>query len=273
MKLRWAILIAAGVLLAIFAATYFTPVHSASARRGWRDAVEWQRMASPGELSQAHAPLDHNCNACHAPNQGATALQCILCHANNQAVLQRQPTAFHADIGSCRECHREHQGRNARPTEMDHAALSAIGLRQLSRSTTADDEGGLVAARLQHWLEQTPAINAAEAANPRLSAREETLNCATCHKNQDRHFGLFGNDCSACHNTDHWTIPEFRHPSPRSTDCVQCHQAPPSHYMEHFRMISMTVAGRPHARVDQCFLCHQTTSWNDIRGVGWYKHH
>jgi hypothetical protein len=56
-------------------------------------------------------------------------------------------------------------------------------------------------------------------------------------------------------------------------DCAQCHQAPPSHYMEHFRMISVMVAGQPHARVEQCFLCHQTTAWNDIKNVGWYKHH
>ncbi len=26
-------------------------------------------------------------------------------------------------------------------------------------------------------------------------------------------------------------------------------------------------------RVDQCYRCHQTTSWNDIKGVGFYKHH
>ena len=55
--------------------------------------------------------------------------------------------------------------------------------------------------------------------------------------------------------------------------CAQCHQAPPSHYMMHFRMVSMTVAGRMHAQVNQCYLCHQTTSWNDIKGVGLYKHH
>jgi hypothetical protein len=38
-------------------------------------------------------------------------------------------------------------------------------------------------------------------------------------------------------------------------------------------MVSMKVAGKPHARVDQCYQCHQTTAWNDIKGVGWYKHH
>jgi hypothetical protein len=39
------------------------------------------------------------------------------------------------------------------------------------------------------------------------------------------------------------------------------------------QMVSMMVASQPHARVDQCFLCHQTDAWNDIKGVGWYKHH
>lgn len=43
--------------------------------------------------------------------------------------------------------------------------------------------------------------------------------------------------------------------------------------MMHFKMISMSIARMEKAEVSQCFLCHQTTSWNDIKGVGWYKHH
>ena len=27
------------------------------------------------------------------------------------------------------------------------------------------------------------------------------------------------------------------------------------------------------AAVEQCYLCHETTSWNDMEGVAWYKHH
>ena len=34
------------------------------------DINTWQRMASPGDLSQAHASLEHNCAACHAPCAG-----------------------------------------------------------------------------------------------------------------------------------------------------------------------------------------------------------
>ncbi len=108
---------------------------------------------------------------------------------------------------------------------------------------------------------------------PHLSTSEMMLDCASCHQNDDRHFELFGNDCASCHATTAWTLPEFRHPSSASMDCAQCHQAPPSHYMGHFNMISKKVAGQPHATVEQCYKCHQTTSWPDIKGVGWYKHH
>jgi hypothetical protein len=125
------------------------------------------------------------------------------------------------------------------------------------------------AGTLASWIRREEAAGAL----PYLAPVEAVLNCAACHGTKDRHVGLFGQDCAQCHRTATWAIIEFRHPSPRSTDCAQCHQAPPSHYMEHFHMVSMRVAGKPHAKVSQCFLCHETTAWNDIKGVGWFKHH
>lgn len=109
--------------------------------------------------------------------------------------------------------------------------------------------------------------------HPRITLNESMLDWASCHSNDDRHQNLFGSNCAQRHATDRWTIPEYKHPSPQSTDCGQYHQVPPSHHMMHFKMISDRVAGKPHARVDKCGQCHQTTSWNDIKRVGWYKHH
>ena len=231
-----------------------------------KQPVTWQRLAEPGQLSAAHAHLENNCAACHTAISGVETSNCIPCHANNESLLRRQPTSFHASIASCTECHREHGGLGTRPTNMDHEALARIGLRQLGHEH-ADTEGQTARALLASWAQRSVAPHA------RINALEATLSCRTCHANDDRHFTLFGNNCAQCHATDRWTIPEFRHPSVTSRDCAQCHQAPPSHYMMHFKMISARVAGKPHARVDQCFQCHQTTSWNDIRGTGWYKHH
>ena len=70
-----------------------------------------------------------------------------------------------------------------------------------------------------------------------------------------------------------WNIAEFKHPSPKSRDCVQCHQAPPSHYKMHFNMMSQKIPNKPNARVQDCFKCHQTTHWTDIKNVGKFKHH
>lgn len=228
----------------------------------------WQRHVLPGPLSAAHAGQEADCTSCHTPGGGADAAKCIGCHANNAALLQRQPTAFHASIGQCRSCHVEHQGRGTRSTTMDHAALAEMGLERLRAEPENPSNRRLLA-----WLHQHEGPGRIEPAHPRVTAAELALDCASCHGTRDVHQKLFGEDCASCHRTASWRIAEFRHPSPNSVQCVQCHQAPPSHYMMHFRMVSQVVARAPDAAVEQCFRCHQTTSWNDIRGVGWYKHH
>ena len=197
-----------------------------------------QRAVRPGELSQPHAFLENSCAACHTPVKGVVTQNCIVCHADNKSLLQRQPTAFHADIASCTTCHLEHQGRVPRTTKMDHVALAHIGLRQLRPEPHPPDKtrDDFVA-----WLVKG-ANGAPPSATPQLQPGEALLNCATCHQTKDRHVGLLGNDCAQCHATSKWTVPEFRHPSPVSQSCAQCHQAPPSHYMMHFKIVSMTVA-------------------------------
>jgi hypothetical protein len=231
-------------------------------------STTWQTMASPGPLSSGHTFLAMNCVACHTPNQGVLAQSCIVCHANNQALLQRQPTAFHADVRSCVECHVEHQGNGLRPTQMNHAALSRMAVGQLQRSASGGEKGDT-----KSWVNKLSPHSSLPSGHSPVTPLEGALNCITCHANQDRHRGSFGTSCVQCHTTTAWTIPEFKHPPETSTSCMQCHQAPPSHYMMHFEMVSKSVAGQEHAQVRDCFKCHQTTSWNDIKGVGWYKHH
>jgi hypothetical protein len=237
-------------------------------------ATTWQRQVSPGPLSTAHSFLETNCTACHAPVKGPVSAQCIACHANDEALLQRSTTAFHARIGSCRECHLEHQDTGRHPTLMDHDALVWIALRPPRSDGRGTAGAGPLREQLLTWTKQSDeAGGPASHGHSHLTAREAVLDCAACHGTKDRHFRYFGRDCAECHGTAAWTIPEYRHPSPRNTECAQCHQQPPSHCMEHFHMVSAQVARQPRARVDQCFLCHQTTAWNDIKGVGYYKHH
>jgi len=283
MKLKTALLFAVITFVLLASAFFvFSSRHRDKTMGAILSPASWQHMVAPGELSKGHAFLESNCAACHTPVKGVEAKNCIVCHADNLAVLQRQPSAFHADIGQCSSCHLEHQGPVARTTKMDHVALARIGIKQLEREP---QQGGADVAQIKRWLEEaasSPQLDksqpgeigvAAQFALSHLQPEEALLNCAACHSTKDRHLGLFGNDCAQCHVTAKWTLPDFRHPSSASQSCSQCHQAPPSHYMMHFQMMSMKIAHMEKAEVNQCFLCHQTTSWNDIKGVGFYKHH
>jgi len=238
----------------------------------WTRAAHFDHIASPGALTPAHAFLENDCAACHTPFKGVEATKCIVCHANDLSVSQRQPTAFHANLQDCRGCHLEHLGHE-RLTVMQHEKLVDIALSEANSEsgTFASGGTGIEDLKLLLSLEHRSADPILD--NPHLSRKEASLDCASCHGTKDHHSGLFGNDCALCHGTSSWALAEFRHPPPTSSSCVQCHQAPPSHYMEHFRMISQGVARQPNAGVDQCYKCHQTTSWNDTQGVGYYKHH
>lgn len=249
----------------------------------------WRQAVLPGPLSASHAFIGDHCAACHVPIQGVQALQCAACHADNTALLQRPPTAFHAQAPRCTGCHLEHQGGARMPTTMDHALLARVGHARLEQAVRAAPDAQ--AARVVSELPWPPRASRAPATAPagwqvdpqalaqRLPARhppiaaERALSCVACHGTQDRHQRMFGADCAACHATTQWPVAAYRHPSPRSMDCAQCHRPPPSHLMMHFEMVSIPVARQPGARVNQCYLCHQTTAWNDIKGRGFYKHH
>jgi hypothetical protein len=244
----------------------------------------WRAMASPGPLSAAHAFLNSQCEACHTPDRGIEAISCLTCHDTDAPVFAKQSTAFHTAIQECRGCHIEHRGAAIRPTEIDHTILARIGWQEaLGNSSAAAVKTETTAMpEIRHLL--------AGATGGHRPSDSEALDCFACHSNRNPHRdgtpagccgpgsagsvgSLFGRECAECHVTTTWKIAGYKHLSPRSEDCAQCHQAPPSHYMGHFHMVSMMVAGQPHARVDQCYLCHQNDAWNDIKGVGWYKHH
>ena len=265
MLLFWIVLFAAVATAASLAVVHFKKASTAL-----------QEFVSPGPLSPRHKYLADKCASCHETNIGVTAAKCTVCHANAERLLGRQPSSFHASVRECRTCHVEHQGTNIRPVVMDHVELAKIGGRILKRASRGNAASAEEIKSLETWLR----IRVPGQFDDRTA--REALNCAGCHSTIDRHLGLFGNDCASCHLTASWRIAGYQHPSPSSFNCAQCHQAPGSHYMMHFDMISKKIAGQEDekvagccgaAQVRQCFRCHQTTSWNDIRGVGYYKHH
>lgn len=252
----WIVLIVAVTTATSLAFVHFEPV-----------SAVWQRLVRPGPLSPRHASLGERCIACHEPTLGVTVTNCTTCHANSERLLSRQPTAFHASIEECAACHIEHGPTNIRPLAMDHVTLAKVGARTLARASRSDADSAATLRSLETWL---------RIRNPQhldTSTARQALNCVGCHDRQDPHLRRFGSDCAQCHAFGSWIIAGYQHPSAQSRQCVQCHQPPPSHFMGHFSMMSQKIAGKEHAQVDQCFECHNTTSWNDIFNVGYYKHH
>ncbi len=252
----WLALIVAVAAAASLALVHFRPASWAASE-----------FVCPGPLSPRHAYLEDRCTACHEPTVGVTVTKCTACHANAERLLGRQPTAFHASIDECAACHIEHQPTAIRPLVMDHLELAKVGARTLARASRTDADSAATLASLETWLR----IRSPDQLD--ASSARATLNCAGCHDRRDPHMKRFGSDCAQCHGLESWSISGYQHPSSRSQVCVQCHQAPPSHFMEHFSMVSQKFAGKERATVDQCFQCHNTTGWNDIVNVGFYKHH
>ncbi len=252
----WLALTVAITTAAWFAALQFKPVSTAL-----------RQSISPGALSPRHAYLANRCGACHEPTVGVTVAKCTVCHASAERLLGRQPTEFHASIQECSACHVEHQGGMVRPLAMDHVVLAQVGARTLARAAGRDPDSDATLRSLDTWLKIK------DPGQLNSSTALKSLNCAGCHDRRDPHFKRFGSDCAQCHVFNSWSVALYQHPSSESKNCVQCHQPPPSHFMEHFSMISQTIAHKEHAKVDECFECHNTTSWNDIVDVGFYKHH
>lgn len=292
MKLATALYVALGTVG--LAAAVLVP--TVIIRAGTQALPVWASVASPGPLSSAHAFLGSQCESCHTPNVGIKIEACVTCHIADAVTLANQTNAFHATIGECKGCHIEHQGVDARPIKMDHSVLTAVGLRaaqaevppgqQAAAAMTAARRflagaAGSAAAAEGEGNPTQPMVDSAATARrlqaglvgSRPALDDGGLNCASCHSFQDKHDGLFGQQCADCHAVETWEVVGFLHPSAKSQECNQCHQAPPSHYMMHFEMMDQAVTGQHGARVEQCYLCHLTNSFNEIKGVGWLKHH
>jgi hypothetical protein len=103
-----------------------------------------RRMASPGPLASAHAPLDARCDDCHARNVAAD-LRCERCHdpAASDAWRVASHAAFNPAVSAfpafsagtprapkvkgvrCAECHEDHRGRGFELSRVDerHCAV------------------------------------------------------------------------------------------------------------------------------------------------------
>lgn len=157
------------------------------------------QMIAPGTLIPAHAELQQDCFACHAPLRGASADRCVTCHVPSEIGIKTtkgQPLrseapkiAFHAQLqeANCMACHTDHAAvplTSGKPKNFAHDLLK-------------------------------PAI---------------ATQCVSCHtKPKDSLHATITGECAQCHTTSKWTPASFAHDryfqldADHNVACTTCH--------------------------------------------------
>lgn len=203
--------------------------------------VRPHEMVSPGNVIPAHAALESNCFACHAPFRGASAERCTTCHVVADIGLHttkgvviaqsdRRP-AFHQALTepNCMACHSDHPRPRLTKTsavKFNHALLKGDARAKCQSCHTA----------------------------PRDDLhRGQTLACATCHQparwkpatfDHNRYFLLDGDHnaaCTTCHLGGNY----------KQYTCYGCHEHQEARIIAEHREEGIT-------NIQNCVRCHRS---------------
>jgi hypothetical protein len=225
MKRRWVLLIIAANLVVLTVLVFLYP----------------HFMAAPGPLIPAHANLEANCFACHAPLRGASAERCITCHkvadiglrTTAGAAVRRATsvTPFHQGLTSqnCMACHTDHNSlaltSRTRPA-FSHALLNPAIRENCSSCHTAPKTAVHSAPTAQ--CTQCHSQNVWKPAtfdHTRFFVLDKDHNapCTTCHTTSDRRQYT----CFGCHEHTEANIrsKHVKEGVPNFTNCVSCHRS------------------------------------------------
>jgi hypothetical protein len=190
----------------------------------------------PGEVIQGHAKLESDCKECHVHfNKEAQTGLCEDCHKDVKADIQKHE-GFHGRLSeiTCRTCHTEHKGRNAKIVVLD--------TNNFDHTKT---DFPLLGAHLKREK-----VKCRDCHAPNKKYRDAPSACNDCHHKVDKHKGSLGTDCKSCHNERDWKEAKFNHTFEKTrfalkgkhadVKCSKCH-TDPAHYK-----------GAPH----ECVACH-----------------
>lgn len=220
----------------------------------------FERLITPGDLSQGHARLESRCDSCHSSfRKEAQNGKCLACHTGVGSDISKG-MRFHGKFGParrqiCKSCHSEHKGRG-------------FSLIQLDRSS------------FNHTLTDYP-LAGAHARAPCAGCHGKGNNyrgisrdCVSCHAKKDPHRGQLGKACQTCHTPSDWKeIEGFDHGrtgfgltgAHRTAGCMACHGG------QKWKGLGTSCISC-HAREDahngsrgtSCSNCHTTSAWRAV---------
>ncbi|HEX5372735.1 MAG TPA: cytochrome c3 family protein [Aquabacterium sp.] len=220
-----------------------------------------ESVLAPGELIAGHVKVENDCSSCHVRfnPKGQDAL-CMACHKEvGQDIKTKQ--GFHGRLKgqpTCRSCHTDHKGRQARIVDLDRKHFDhrqSDYLLKGKHQEVACDKCHVSGRK--YW--QAP------------------MDCLSCHKKDDVHKSGLGGKCADCHHEFDWKDARFDHDKKTrfalldKHDQVKCDDC---HANGRYKDTPRTCVGCHKDDDDkkghkgrygtQCESCHKASSWKDL---------
>lgn len=233
---------------------------------GTASAAPFEKALMPGEVIQGHAKYELDCNKCHQRfDKDAQVGLCADCHKDIAGDISSK-TRMHGRLEdkSCRNCHTEHKGRNAK--------IAHIDKDKFDHTRTAFQLKG---------AHKEASVKCANCHVDKVKHRDTPRLCNDCHKKDDQakgHKGSLGKQCENCHDEKSWKEARFDHEKTKfplaggkhaETRCSGCHT---DKTYKHAPLDCNSC----HKKVDQdkghkgnygikCESCHNDKGWKELR--------
>ncbi len=224
---------------------------------GTASADTLESVLMPGKVIRGHMKTEGKCDACHVrfDREGQNG-RCRDCHKDVSRDIQAKQ-GYHGRIKeqSCRTCHTEHKGRDARIVVLDEKRFDHRQTDYLLKGKHAD-------------------VECAKCHAPERKHRDAPGVCIGCHKKDDTHKGKLGTKCADCHTETDWKETRFDHDSTdfkledkhAKAKCKDCHKD------NEFKNTSMACVAC-HRKDDKhkgrfgekCQSCHNAKAWDDVQ--------
>ncbi len=182
---------------------------------GTAQAQTLESALMPGAVIAGHAKTEHECGKCHARGErAAQPALCLDCHKPVAADV-KSGQGYHGRLKdkTCRSCHTEHKGREAKIVKLDTKTFDhnqtdfALKGKHLGRECASCHKKG------ETWS-------------------KAPSECVACHRKDDKHKNGLGEKCANCHNDGNWKDARFDHAKTKfplrlthtEAKCADCHQ-------------------------------------------------
>ena len=220
----------------------------------------WEKLVSPGELSEVHAKYEKTCESCHEPfSKESQRRLCLECHkdissdiAGKKGLHGKRPDIVR---GECKICHSDHKGRPFDILQFDRETFS-------HNSTNFVLKGAHVSAPCEGCHQKGQKY------------RKAASDCYVCHKDDDNHKGSLGKECANCHGEEGWKKQKtFDHSKTKfalegahkKVACVTCHIG------EKYKDLPTTCVSCHKVQDvhkgrygEKCQTCHKPDKWKTI---------